>query len=216
MKVINTDEWARRAPYENFIKYTDPIFSLAVRMDVTALCARHAEKGTSFFADMLYMVSRAVNETEEFRLRLRDGNVVLYDVVQPSYIVMTDDGVIVTCRTDYCEDYNEFYARVRADVARMKKSGTRNGSFNHRDDTESFYVSCLPWADIISVSDPYDLADRDNCSIPRITWGKFTDEGGRKKLTMNVSAHHALIDGEPVCRAFNAIQREIDRCGTLG
>ena len=72
MKVINTDEWARRAPYENFIKYTDPIFSLAVRMDVTALCARHAEKGTSFFADMLYMVSRAVNETEEFRLRLRD------------------------------------------------------------------------------------------------------------------------------------------------
>ena len=29
-------------------------------------------------------------------------------------------------------------------------------------------------------------------------------------MTIDIAAHHALIDGEPVCRAFNAMQRMID------
>lgn len=213
MKKIDINDWARKVPYENFIKYSDPIFSISARLDVTSICEQCAAEKTSFFANMLYVVSYVMNITEEFRLRLRDGEVVCFDAVDPNYIVMTEDGVIVTCRTEYTEDHTEFYARVRADIDRMKRAGTRNKSFNVSGENNCFYVSCLPWLDFTAVSNPYNLTDPDNCSIPRVTWGKFVDENGRKKMTLDIAAHHALLDGEPVCRVFNTIQDKINQKG---
>ena len=62
----------------------------------------------------------------------------------------------------------------------------------------------------MSVNNPYDLKDAENSSIPRLTWGKAVNENGRMKMMMDISAHHALIDGEPVCRAFNIIQNSLN------
>lgn len=211
MKKIDINKWERKVPFDNFIKYTNPIFSLSVRLDVTALCERCLEKGSSFFADMLYIVSHTMNSIEEFRLRLFGGNVVLLDSVNPSYIVMSNAGVIATCRTIYGNGvYETFYDRVREDIERTKRCKTYDKSFNSNSDVDCFYVSCLPWADIISVLNPYDFSNLDNSSIPRVTWGRFVEERGKKMMTIDISAHHALIDGEPVCRAFNEIQKKIN------
>lgn len=210
MKKIDVKTWKRRVPYENFIKYTNPIFSLATRLDVTELYARCKKENTSFFTDFLYMVTTVLNGIEEFRLRLRGGDVVLYDVIHPSYIVLSDEGVIETCRTELKGGYARFYEQTRKDAEDIKRGRAKKNIFNVDGDNNWFFISCMPWTDLTSISNPYDLSDADTSSIPRLAWGKFVDENGRKKMTMDIAVHHALLDGEPVCRAFNLIQRALD------
>ena len=210
MKIIDINGWKRKVPYENFIGYTNPVFSLSTRLDVTNLCERCEQNKTSFFVDFLYVVMKCLNSIEEFRLRILNGEVVLYDEIHPSYIVLTDDNVIATCRTQMQSTYPEFYARARADIEGTKKSKRQEGDFNLNKQNDCFYISCMPWVDLVSVSNPYDFKNAENSSIPRLTWSKFVDENGRKKMTMDISVHHALVDGEPVCRAFVIIQKALD------
>lgn len=209
MKVIDVENWKRKIPYQNFIGYTNPIFSLATRLDVTDLYALCKKRGTSFFTDFTFIVTTCLNSIEEFRLRILGDDVVLYDAISPSYIVMSDEGVIVTCRTTISDDYADFYRRAREDAERAKKGLQPPKEFNNSDKNDAYYISCMPWTDLRAVSNPYDLKDRQSSSIPRLTWGKFTEENGRKMMTMDIAAHHALIDGEPICRGFNAIQKAL-------
>lgn len=209
VKYIDINKWKRRVPYENFIRYTNPMFSLATRLDVTELYLSSKRRGTSFFSDFMFLAAKCLNAVDELRLRIIDGRVAVYDVIDPNYIVMNNDGVICSCRTKMSDDYEDFYARSRRDIeaVRMSKS---EGEFNSSDNGV-FYISCLKWTDIISFANPFDYADAAGSSIPRLTWSKVVDECGRKKMTFDIAAHHALTDGEPICRAFNSIQEAIDK-----
>lgn len=209
MKIIDTDKWKRKAPYECFSKYDNPIFALSTRLDVTKLVRHCKLTGDSFFANVLYVAVKCLNGIEDFRIRIKDGKVVLFDKCDPNYIVINNDGVIVTCRTEYSADYKTFYKSVRSDTEFAKQS-TSGVKFSDRAANDVFYVSCLPWLDFVSVINPYDLKDVDSSSIPRLTWGKFTEENGRYKMTMDIAAHHALLDGYPLTQAFALIQNMLD------
>lgn len=211
---IQIENWARRQAYETFIRYSVPVFSLSTRLDVTKLYHKCKEANTSFFAEMLYIVSYVLNAIEEFRFRLSDGEVVVYDRVDPSYIVMTDNGAISPCRTEFVANRDAFIAREQRDIANKRREGCGTEVFNLPGINDCFYVSCMPWTDITSVSNPYDYADIDSCSIPRVTWGRYVNENGNMKMTMDIAAHHALLDGEPVCRAFNRMQQILDEIGS--
>lgn len=202
-KIVDVEKWNRRVPYRNFIGYTDPIFSVGARLDVTELFASSKRRHTSFFSDFAFLISKCLNAVEELRLRIVDGKVVMYDRIDPNYIVMTDGGVICPCRTRMTDGYPEFYAQSRADIDRVRRNGG-GGVFNCGDNGV-FYMSCLKWLDFASISNPYDHADADGSSIPRLTWGKAVAEGDRVKMSFDIAAHHALVDGEPVCRGINMI-----------
>lgn len=195
-------------PYENFIRYTNPIFSISTRLDVTELLRRCKAEGTSFFTDFMFLTMKCLNSVEELRIRIKGENVVVYDKIDPNYIVMSDGGVIVTCRSKMYDEYAEFYTAARSDVDAAKRG--KNEIFNSSSDNDCFFISCMPWLDIASMSNPYDIKNAEQSSIPRLTWSKFTEENGRYKMMMDIAAHHALVDGEPVCRAFNLIQAALD------
>ncbi len=208
MKIIDIENWNRKVIYKNFIGYTNPIFSISARLDVTSLYDYCKRTGASFFTTFTFIACKCLNAVEEFRLRLKEGNVVLYDVINPSFIVKGTDGVISTCRTEMSENYREYYGSARAaQKAAQEASGV---SFNGDNQNDLFFISCMPWVDIHSFSNPYDIENPDISSIPRIMWSKFVPENGRLRMTFDVAAHHALIDGEPVCRAINLIQDALD------
>lgn len=204
MKIIDIKNWNRKVIYDNFIGYSNPIFSISSRLDVTDLYDYCKRTGASFFTTFTFIAAKCLNGVEEFRLRLKEGNVVLYDVINPSFIVKRADGVISTCRTKMSDNYSEFYSSARA--AQKAAQEAVGVTFNSDNDNDLFFISCMPWVDIHSFSNPYDLKNPDISSIPRIMWSKFVPENGRLKMTFDVAAHHALIDGEPVCRAINLIQ----------
>lgn len=205
--VIDIENWNRKSSYQTFKDYLNPIFSISARLDVTKLCTLSKETKTSFFTNFMFVVTKTLNEIEEFRLRFSDDSkIVLYDRINPSFIVKSENGGISTCPTNYVEDYKSFYsaARKNAELAQKKNN------FSNPQENNTFYITSMPQLDIVSFSNPYMLNNKFYDCIPRLMWSKFVEENGKMKMTMDIAVHHALLDGEPVCRAFNNIQAALN------
>ena len=69
------------------------------------------------------------------------------------------------------------------------------------------YLSCLPWLDFTAMTHP--LQDKDDC-IPRIAWGRIVEEEDRARVSVNLQAHHAIMDGLHAARLFQEIQKNAD------
>ena len=70
------------------------------------------------------------------------------------------------------------------------------------------YISCTPWFDLTGCTNERDF-DRDD-NIPRITWGRYGEENGRKKLGMSVEVNHRFIDGLHLGKFYEKLQADID------
>ena len=46
-------------------------------------------------------------------------------------------------------------------------------------------------------------------SNPRITWGKYQEEGRRAPLPVTLLANHALVDGLHISQFFDGLNREL-------
>lgn len=210
MKKIDFTNWKRRTTYNNFIQYTDPTFSIGTRLDVTDLLMYCRDNSRNFFATFLYVFSRCANEIEEFRTRIVGEDVVLFDCINPSYIVLLENEELVTCCTEYTRDYNSFHDRVRKNIETVKERNV--ATFNDRIRLDCFYVSCLPWMDFTSVKNPYNHDDKSVTSIPRITWGKYVKTSdGRYEIAFDVAAHHGLIDGKQVATLYESMTRALSQ-----
>lgn len=210
MKIIDPETWTRRTSFNSFIDYTDPTFSVTVRIDVTKLWHRCKREGTSFFIDFLFEVMQAVNSIDEFKTRILGDEIVIHDVVHPGFVVIREDESITTARIEMTDDYPEFYNRVRQAIDNAKTQDSKK-CINLGYGNEYIYLSCLPWLDFTSISNPYDFENKEATSIPRIVWGKVVEEqDSRFTLAFDVSAHHALMDGYQVYRLIRTIQNSVD------
>ncbi len=210
MKIINVDNWERKTQFSNFSKYTNPIFSIAVRLDVTNLVLFCEEKKYSFFPVFLYIVAKCSNQVPEMKIRIEKGEVVQYNVVHPSYVILRDDKCIATSLTDFDEDFEKFYTTTKKNIA-IKKKDTGIREFNSKIRTDCLYISSLQWLDITAISDPYNFESCEQTSIPRIAWGKYVrNSDGKYEMGFNVSAHHGLMDGWHVAQLVEKIQKTIE------
>ena len=53
--------------------------------------------------------------------------------------------------------------------------------------------------------------DKASQCVPRICWGKYTENNGRYELTLNITVSHMFVDGYPLANVFNNIQDLLDR-----
>ena len=209
MRTIDPDTWSRRASYNTFVNNTNPTFSITTRVDVTRLYNRCKKEKTSFFIDFLYIATRCLNEIEEMRTRIKGEDVVVYDAIDPGFVVIKEDESIINGRVKMTDDYYEFYNSVR-DTIEYLKANESEDRMNKNQTTDIFYTSCLPWMDFTSVTHPYNYPDRESCSIPRITWGMATEESDRWTMALDIAAHHALIDGYQICKGVMGIQEALN------
>lgn len=207
-EIIDIEKWERKTPYKNFVKYSDPSFAMTVRMDVTDIVNYSKETGSSFFANYLYAVNTCLNSVPDFRLRIQNGKVVRYDEIKPSFIVLNDKGVIQTASVEPTCDYEKFYRSVMEKIEKVRK-GENQAEFNKSGETDMFYYTAVKWVDFSYLKNPYNYPDAESTSIPRISWGKFVKNGDKYEMSMDISCHHALLDGYPMAAAFNKVQEAI-------
>ena len=214
MKYIDVENWGRKSQYENFIGYSNPVVSICTTLDVTALVNRCKTDRLSFFSSFLYIVTKCMNEVDEMKLRISGDKVVLPERIHPSYVVLCDSGELRTCRTCYDPDFGTFYRNSRADI-----EATRNREstvYNERIVLDCFYLSCVPWIRFNSVINPYNFTDKEQTSIPRITWGKYYKNGDAYEINLDISVHHALADGIHIAALVNKIESELADLSFIG
>jgi chloramphenicol O-acetyltransferase type A len=198
---LDLANWARRDLFEFFHGYANPYFNICTRLDVTRLVGLLRDRpDVSVSLAYLYLALRVANEIEPFRYRLKDGKVIVHDVINGGTTVLLPNESFSYAYFDYQEDFQTFFLAARESIKRVQAAGLLKPTM--RDDL--IYFTVLPWVSFTSFAHARTPGRGE--SIPRIAFGKFARESDRTLLPISVEVHHALMDGLHVGRYLTRLE----------
>lgn len=201
-RYLNIANWARRDVFEFFRQFDKPYFNICTQLNVTRLLALlHDRPEVSVSLAYHYFALRAANEIEPFRYRLRDGQVIVHDVIHGGTTVLLPNENFTLAYFDYDEDFEKFISAADRAV-REVLSG--DGAFRPDRSDDRIHFTALPWVSFTSFSHARNWRSED--SIPKIAFGKFTKSDDRTWLPFSVEVHHALMDGLHVGRYVSRLE----------
>ncbi|MBE0649762.1 MAG: chloramphenicol acetyltransferase [Bacteroidales bacterium] len=203
--LINLEEWNRKDHFRFFSQFEEPFFGVTVNVDCTRAYQKAKENNRSFFLYYLYRALKAANEIENFRYRVIDKEVYLYDVIHASPTIDRPDGTFGFAYMDYTEDEVLFYEKSRKVVEEVK---TSKGLVPAISGENVIHFSAVPWLDFTSLSHARSFTFPDSC--PKISFGKAVEENGRKRMSVSIHVHHGLVDGYHVGLFVQRFQELLD------
>lgn len=195
MEVIDKDSWPRREIYDFFSSVSDPFYSITFPVNVTRLRRKCSSEGLSFYMAMTYAVVKAMERVDAFLYKDRDGVIVKHERLVPSFTDLRPGSESFYIVTLEAEGTLEEFCRVAKAKSAAQTVFTDNAQW---DADELVYISSLPWFPISGFKSERDLDVRD--SIPRVTWGRWREEGGETVLDLSLDLNHRLLDGVHVGR----------------
>ena len=195
----------RKEIYDLFSACDHPFYSLSFELDVTNLYRHTHESGLSFYYSLCWLITRAMEQVEAFRMRIRGEEIVVVDELVPSCTDLmpgSDTFVIVTLphggdMADFCRQ------------AREKAAGQMYLFDREMEKLDTLvYFSCLPWFPVTGFVTERNLEIDD--SIPRVTWGKYRKEGETVTLNITLDLNHRLIDGVHIGKLYQMLQKMIE------
>jgi len=202
---INLETWKRREHFAIYSGFTNPFWSICADVDVTRLWQQSREgNGPSFSLSAIYLALVAANETEAFRLRIRDDKVWLHDRIDVSTTILRPDDTFSFAVFPMTGQFVEFERLARAEIDSSKGRASLLPPAEGRDDL--FYHSTLPWVRFTAFSNPIG---RGNDCIPRVVFGRCSEQNGRWQMPVAVEVHHALVDGLDVARFLERFEKHL-------
>lgn len=205
-KHLDLANWARRDLFEFFRSYERPHFNVCTRIDVTPLLKLLRDRpGVSVSLAYIYFALLIANEIEPFRYRLKDGQVMIHEVINGGTTVLLPNESFSYAYFDYQQDFESFFAAASQSIKRVQAEGTLKPTM--RDDL--IYFTVLPWVAFTSFAHARTPGRGE--SVPRIAFGKFTVENERTWLPISVEVHHALMDGLHVGRFLSRLEDALSK-----
>ena len=200
---IDLATWPRRAVFEFFLPFDKPYFNVCTRLDVTNLLKElRKRERTSVWLTYHYLALRAANEIEPFRYRLRQGKVLVHDVINGGTTMIMPNETVALVYFDYFESYAHF---MEGATRAVEETRNGDGIFRPRhEDDALIHFTTLPWISFSSFSHARKWGLED--SVPKISFGKFMQENERTLMPFSVEVHHSLMDGLHVGRYIERME----------
>jgi chloramphenicol O-acetyltransferase type A len=202
---IDIENWNRKDHFRLYSKFSEPFCGICTNVDCTKAYFKAKENKMSFYLYYLYLSLKAANEIKEFRYRIEDGKVYCYDRIHAAPTVDREDGTFGFSILNYSEDVNEFMKSSKAENDKVRKETGLDLSYSGYD---VIHYTVFPWAQITSISHPRDFGFED--SIPKVSFGKYFEENGMKKLPVAVHVNHALADGFHIGKYLELFQKLLE------
>ena len=197
-QIIDRASWPRRELFDFFSPMSQPFFSITFRQDVTRLYQFAREHQVSFYYALVCLCTQAVNQVEAFRYALRGEDLILFDRRSPSFTDLRPGAEQFHIVTMPCEGSVEEFCR-----AARAKSLAQTAFLDQADSLDLIYFTCLPWVELTALTNERQFDPDD--AVPRIAWGKYAEEGGRKVLHISLELNHRFVDGLHVGRFHEAL-----------
>ncbi len=201
-KKLDFDTWKRKEQFDFFKNYENPFFNICANVDATNLYKFVKENDFSFFLASLFASNKAANLIEQFRFRIKDNDVIIYDKINLGSTVLNDDETFNFCYFDFNYDFKTFHSEANSVLEQNKKQRIKMNS--HRDNDALIYYSVIPWISFTSFSHARNYSTRE--SIPKIVLGKITEQNNSLTMPVSVEVHHSLMDGLHVGKYFKLLQ----------
>ena len=208
MKEIEPAKWKRREHFQFFHRMDYPHYNICFNLDITEALAELKRRALPFYYAMIYLATVSANRIEEFKYRLRDGKIILHEVIHPSFTDM-----------DKGDDYFKLVlAEMKSTLADFVDAAGIESSAQQayfplklagRDDL--IYYTSIPWISFTHISHTISLNKND--AVPRISWGKYYPEGEKVLLPYSVQVNHAFVDGIHVGRFKDILEETMAKIG---
>lgn len=198
---IDINTWIRKDHYAFFTQFEEPFFGITATIDCTRAYQHTKENKLSFYLYYLYQALKAANTIENFRYRIVDKKVYLFDVINASPTVNRADNTFGFSYLDFNEDEALFYAHAKQVTEEVKQ---QKGLIPAVSGENVIHFSALPWINFTSVSHARSFTFPD--SSPKISFGKMMEENGKRIMPVSVHVHHALADGYHVGLFYEKFQ----------
>lgn len=195
---IDMDSYKRKPHFDYFKSLAYPYVGMTVNVDITDWLIKNKQSGRRFFLPFLYAVARAANAVPELRQRIEGDRIIEFDSCPVSYTLALPGDTYCFCRLDCNLPFSEFMAKGEAD----RQAAMQNRPLDDEDDPSLLYISCLPWVSYTALVQPVPQPADSN---PRITWGKYFEQGGRTLIPVSLLGHHALVDGLHAARFYEQL-----------
>ena len=205
-KIVDKNRYYRKDTYRRFTEDCKCSASISARLDVTDLAAFSKENGTSFYINFLFILTKALNSRDDYKMdyRYKTDELVCYDVINPTHYVFRQDNETCTpVYSRYCEDYKSFYENVNADIEKAKRSN--EPAVYDESHPNWFDASYLPWISYDSLH--MELPDGYLYFPPVVHWGRYREENGRLMMPVTVRMNHAIADGYIISKVFDLLQK---------
>jgi len=199
---LDVTRWARRDLFQFFLHFDNPYFNICTSVDVTRLLELlRGRPDVSVTLAYHYFALRVANEIEPFRYRLREGKVLIHEVINGGTTVLLPNESFSFAYFDYQEDFENFISKAQRAVSEVQKG---DQPFCPRPDDNAIHFTTLPWVSFTSFAHARNWGRED--SVPKIAFGKFVKETDRIRLPISVEVHHALMDGLHVGRFLTRLE----------
>ena len=187
---INLETWNRKEHFLFFKQMEEPFYGITTTIDCTKGYNESKQLGISFFTYYLHQTLMAVNAIENFRYRISNNDIFLHDTISASATVMREDKTFGFSFMEYSENMQDFAQIVTAEIDRIQST---TGIITTEYPENLIHFSALPWINFTSLSHARSFTWPDSC--PKISFGKMTNQNGKKTIPVSVHVHHGLVDG---------------------
>ncbi len=199
--LIKIDDWNRKEHFLFFSQFDEPFFGITVSADCTKAYQRAKENNVSFFLYYLYRALKAANEIENFRYRIIDKQVYMFDKVNASPTISRSNGTFGFAYMDYEQDEDVFYDKAIQETEKIRNSTSLLPAVSGEN---VIHCSAIPWLNFTSLSHARSFAFPD--SSPKISFGKLTEQNSIQTMPVSIHVHHGLMDGYHVGLFVNRFQ----------
>ena len=208
-KYLDLKKWIRRDVFEFFVGFDKPYFNISTQLDVTRLMTTLRQRpNLSVSMAYHYFALRAANEIEPFRYRLKDGQVIVYDVIHGGTTVLLPDENFTLAYFEYDVNFEKF---MKGAEGALQEALSGDGAFRPNPRDDMIHFTTLPWFSFTSFSHARNWGQED--SVPKIAFGKFINADERTLLPFSVEVHHALMDGLHVGRYVARLEEALREPG---
>ena len=199
---INIDQWKRK---EHFHAYRNAVkcgFSLTFKLDISKVIPFIKEQGYKFYPVMIYLLSKAANKHPEFRMAMKEGELIVWDRVDPIYTVLhRETETFSALSSRYTEELTKF-VKAYDQTAEQHQNDYR--FFPEKAPENHFNISAIPWINFDSFN--LNIADFTDYFAPSFTMGKYQKDGNNILMPMAIQVHHAVCDGFHVAKFIETLE----------
>lgn len=204
MKIIDINTWKRKEHFNFFSQFDEPFFGIVSEVDCTKAFQFTKNEDLSFFAYYLHKALVAVNNIDEFKYRIKDEKVVLFDKIDASPTIGREDGTFAFSFIKFSSDFNVFYKVLLKELNKVKNSSGLRAT-NDSEKLDVIHFSSIPWVKFTGLTHARNYKFVDSC--PKITFGKTYYNNNKLLMPVSVNAHHGLVDGKHIGDYFELFQK---------
>jgi chloramphenicol O-acetyltransferase type A len=199
---LDIGHWVRKDHYHFFKQFEEPFFGVCINIDCTNAYSIARKSGISFFLYYLYQSLKAANAIEPFKYRIINDEVFVFDTVHASPTINRPDGTFGFSYIDYHPSFEAFIIAAKKEMDWVQNS---KGLVPAVSGENVIHYSSIPWIHFTALSHARSFSFKD--SSPKISFGKMTEENGKRTMPVSIHVHHALMDGFHVGQFIDLFQQ---------